>query len=81
MDPALFTSIYGESTLDIKAGTIGDQKYTVYGESKINSLAIEGNTSKITAYGEADFQLNISDEIKITSFGEASLAYKGNPKR
>jgi hypothetical protein len=76
----LHTTMYGESLLEIKSGSIADQKYTVYGESKINSLAIEGNTSKITAYGESEFQVNVSDEIKITAFGEASLAYKGSPK-
>ena len=76
----LHTRMYGESLLEIKAGSIGDQKYTVYGESKIDVSAIEGNTSKITAYGEAEFLMNVSDEIKITSFGEASLAYKGNPR-
>ncbi|HEV7423869.1 MAG TPA: head GIN domain-containing protein [Candidatus Paceibacterota bacterium] len=76
----LQATIYGESFLEIKAGSIADQKYTVYGESKINSLAIDGNTTKITAYGEADFRVNVSEEIKITAFGEATLAYRGNPK-
>ncbi len=76
----LQATIYGESLLEIKSGSIADQKYLVYGESKINSLAINGSTTKITAYGEADFRVNVSDEIKITAFGEASLAYKGNPK-
>ena len=76
----LRTTIYGESSLEIKAGSVADQKYTVYGESKINSLGIENNTTQITAYGEADFRVNVSDEIKITAFGEASLAYKGKAK-
>lgn len=75
----LQTVMYGESSLEIKAGSIHSQKYVVYGEGKINSLAISGNTSKITAYGEANFQMNVSDEIKITAFGDAKLAYKGNP--
>ncbi len=75
----LQTVMYGESSLEIKAGSIQSQKYVAYGEGKVNSFAISGNTGKITAYGEADFQLNISDEIKITAFGEAKLAYKGNP--
>ncbi len=75
----LQTVMYGESSLEIKAGSIQSQKYVAYGEGKINSLAISGVTSKITAYGEADFQMNVSDEIKITAFGEAKLAYKGNP--
>jgi ribosomal protein L31 len=75
----LNTKIYGESFLEIKSGSITDQKYTAYGESRINSLGIAGNTARLTAYGEADFQVNVSDEIKITSFGNAKLKYKGNP--
>jgi hypothetical protein len=75
----LKTTIYGESNLVIKAGTIKEQKYTAYGESKINSLGINSNTTKITAYGEADFQLNVSDEIRLTAYGEAVVNYKGNP--
>ena len=76
----LQTTIYGESVLEIKTGSVKAQRYIVYGESKINSLNITGNTTKITAYGEADFRVNVSDEIKITAFGESTLAYKGNPK-
>jgi ribosomal protein L31 len=73
------TTIYGESSLIIKAGSVKQQKYTAYGESKINSLGISSNTTKITVYGESDFQLNVSDEIKLTAFGEAVVNYKGNP--
>ncbi|MGH2649521.1 MAG: head GIN domain-containing protein [Ginsengibacter sp.] len=76
----LQTTIYGEGSLEIKSGTIKTQKYTAYGEGKINSLAISGNTGNITAYGEANFQMNVSDEIRITAFGEAKLQYKGDPK-
>jgi len=75
----LKATLYGESNLIIKAGTVKDQKYTAYGESKINSLGINSNTTKITAYGESDFQLNVSDEIKLTAYGEAVVNYKGNP--
>ena len=69
---------YGDGSLEMLAGRIGYQHYTVYGTGSINSLAINGNSSKITAYGEADFFVNVSDQIKINSFGEASLHYKGN---
>ena len=72
-------TIYGESTLNIKAGRIDFQHYIVYGESTINSLGISGNNSKLVAYGEADFFVNVSNEINITAFGEASLHYKGTP--
>jgi hypothetical protein len=76
----LKTTIYGESVLEIKSGSIADQKYVSYGESKINSLGIKSNTTKITAYGEADFQVNVSDRIRITAYGDATLGYKGNPQ-
>ena len=74
----LQTTIYGESILDVKSGSIDHQKYTTYGESKINSLAVNSHTARIIAYGESNFQVNTSDEIKITAIGEAKLEYKGN---
>jgi|SRR5678815_3351539 hypothetical protein len=75
----LNATLYGESVLEIKAGSVTDQRYTCYGESKVNSLAIDGSTSRITAYGRADLKVNVSDRIKVTSYGEAQLNYKGNP--
>lgn len=74
----LHTTIYGESTLDINAGTIKTQRYTAYGESKINSVAVNSINTRITSYGESNFQVNSSDEIKITAFGETRLKYKGD---
>jgi hypothetical protein len=74
----LKTTIYGESILEIKSGSIRHQRYTTYGESKINTLGVNSNTTRITAYGESNFQVNSSDEIKITAIGEAKLEYKGN---
>jgi Putative auto-transporter adhesin, head GIN domain len=74
----LKTVIYGESMLSIKSGSIADQKYTAYGESKVNTVDIKSITAKITVYGESKFKLNVSNVIKITSFGEAEVEYKGN---
>ncbi len=76
----LHTTIYGASTLDIKTGSVDEQYYTCYGEGKINTTAITGRTGKLTAYGEAEFNLNVTDRIKIIAFGEARLRYKGNPE-
>ncbi len=75
----LHTTIYGESSLDIKSGVVNKQYYTCYGEGKVNTTAITGQRGKITAYGEAEFRLNVSDRIKITSIGQAKLRYMGNP--
>jgi hypothetical protein len=34
--------------------------------------------TKITAYGDGFFKLNVSKKIKVTSYGEATVLYKGN---
>ena len=76
----LYTKLCGESTLEIKAGTIKEQHYTSYGDSKINTIAINGRTGYIVSYGEPDFTLNASDKIKMTAFGKSKLHYKGDPE-
>ena len=73
------TTIYGESSVDMQSGSVNTQRYTCYGEGKVNATAIAGEEAKLTAYGEAYFGLNVSQRIKITSFGESKLRYKGNP--
>jgi len=75
----LSATLYGEGTLEVKAGSVKEQRYTSYGENKVNTLAINNSTGRITAYGRGDFKLNVVDRIKITSYGEAQLQYKGNP--
>ena len=75
----LKAAIYGDGKLEIKAGAIGEQHYTAYGESTVNTLAIDNHTTKITAFGEASFRLHVSDALRIVCFGEASVAYKGDP--
>lgn len=76
----LHTTIYGESAVEIASGSVNRQTYVCYGEGRVNTSAISGGQAKLTAYGEAEFNLNVSDRIKISSFGEARLRYKGNPQ-
>lgn len=76
----MHTTSYGESSLNLKSGNIADQRFTAYGESKIDALAIKNSTSTATLYGEAELKLNVSDQIKVTSFGEAKIGYKGSPE-
>ncbi|CAM3953892.1 Putative auto-transporter adhesin, head GIN domain [Pedobacter westerhofensis] len=75
----MHTTSYGESSLMLKSGSIAEQRFTSYGESKIDALAIKNSTSTATLYGEAELRLNVSDQIKVTSFGEAKIGYKGSP--
>ncbi|WP_235010944.1 MULTISPECIES: head GIN domain-containing protein [Aquimarina] len=76
---SLQVSIYGESYLEIKEGVANNQKYTVYGEGEINTLGMSNENTKITAYGESHFRVNVSDRLKVTAFGETTVAYNGNP--
>jgi len=74
----LRATLYGEGSLEMQSGSVNKQTYTCYGEGKVNMTAIASAEAKLTAYGEAEFSLNVSDRIRITSFGEATLRYKGN---
>lgn len=76
----MHTTVYGESYLEIKSGDITEQKFVAYGESKVNALAINNTVTKATLYGESKLQLNVSDLIKVTSFGDSSIGYKGSPE-
>ena len=73
----LTVSIYGESYLEIKNGSVARQVYRAYGESEVNTLEMGNSSTKITAYGESNFRVKVSDELKVTCYGEASINYKG----
>ena len=72
--------IYGESHLVIDSGTITNQKITAYGSSKVRTLDVATKNAKVTAYGEGTYQLAVSDRLKVTSYGEANVLYKGTPE-
>lgn len=72
-------TMYGESYIVVQGGIIGYQKFTGYGEAKINTLGVENKTTKIKAYGEGSYRVNVSEELKVTAYGEATVAYRGNP--
>ena len=76
----MHTTIYGDANLDFRSGEVNEQHYTAYGDGHINTTGVKGQTAKVTAFGEAEFRMNVSDWIRITSFGEAKLRYLGNPE-
>lgn len=73
----LNVTIYGESFLKINKGNVNKQKLTAYGASKIMANKVNSIETKITAYGDGKFQLNASKKIKVTSYGEATITYRG----
>lgn len=74
------TNLFGECILEMKQGHIGYHKITSYGESEIDLLKVSTESAKVVAYGEAEVRLHVSDELKVTSYGEATVAYTGNPE-
>lgn len=74
-----FATMYGESYLEVKEGHANRQRITSYGEGEINTFGVQNNSAKVTAYGEGLLKLKVSDELKVTAFGEATVHYKGSP--
>lgn len=74
----LNVSIYGNSFLNIENGIINKQKITAYGASKVMAADVITKETKITVYGSGTFQLNASEKIKVSSYGESTVLYKGN---
>ncbi|MEE9407849.1 MAG: head GIN domain-containing protein [Polaribacter sp.] len=71
-------SIYGDSYLNMEKGTIKKQKITAYGASKVMASDVKSKETKLTAYGSGTFQFNVSERIKVSAYGEATVLYKGN---
>lgn len=76
----LHVTIYGESHLVIDSGSIINQKITGYGSSKVRTLNVATKNAKLISYGEGTYQLAVSDQLKVTSYGEANVLYKGSPE-
>jgi hypothetical protein len=74
----LSVSIYGDSFLNMEKGTIKKQKITAYGASKVMASDVHTEETKLTAYGDGTFKFNVSKKIKVTSYGEATVLYKGD---
>lgn len=76
----LKATIYGTGKVMSASGSIKEQRYIAYGKAKVDALEVFSNTTWITSYGAAEFQINASEEIKITAYGDALVEYNGDPK-
>ncbi|OSY89251.1 hypothetical protein WH52_00975 [Tenacibaculum holothuriorum] len=74
------TTLYGAGKFSIAKGKVDEQKYTVYGEARIKVSEVKSNQTKVLAYGDANVKVNVSERLKVTSYGEAKVYYKGSPK-
>lgn len=72
-------TLYGDAYLEVQEGSAQRQKIVSYGESEVNTLGVNNESARITAYGEGRVRLAVSDDLKVTAYGEASVHYRGNP--
>lgn len=73
-------ALYGESYLEVKGGNINFQRYRCYGESEVDAVNLLSKETKIAAYGDNHIVVNVSEELKVSAFGDAKIQYKGNAK-
>lgn len=71
--------LYGENTMTILDGDAGHLSYKMYGVNKIDTRGLRSVTSSTTIYGEGRINLNSTEEVHVTSFGEPSLYVSGDP--
>jgi hypothetical protein len=73
----LKTALYGENRLKIKGGKADYQKYRLYGENRIDTHELKSYAAAATIFGESKVKLYSQDELRVTSFGEAEVAFNG----
>lgn len=50
------------------------------GKSDINALKLKVEQADVETYGKSEVKLNVSDNLKVTSYGKANVYYIGTPK-
>ena len=74
----LRVSLFGENTIDVQSGTATAQKYRSFGESKVYASGLQGETIKTNLFGESRLDLNASESLRMTAFGESEVRNSGN---
>jgi hypothetical protein len=70
-------ALYGENKLRIKSGKVIDQRYRLFGENKIYNEDLKSAFTSTSIFGEAQLQINSSEEVVVTAFGEPVIDVNG----
>ena len=76
----LKVGLYGENDLDIDSGIAQVQRYRSFGENRVDTRKVTSRKTKTSIFGEADFNLSVTDKLKISSMGEASITFSGQAR-
>ena len=71
--------MYGENKLKVKSGTANQQTYRLYGENKIDTRALRSIDASTSIYGEGKLALYVSNQFRISAFGEPIVEILGSP--
>lgn len=72
-------ALYGENDLFIEGGQSGNQVINTYGNNSVNTKNLLSYGIKTTNFGESKLEINATDYLKVTYFGEGELHYHGHP--
>ena len=64
----------------MKGGNVEFQRYRCYGKSEVHAIGLTSKETKIAAYGNNHIIVNVSEKLKVSALGEATIQYKGNAK-
>jgi hypothetical protein len=71
--------MYGDNTMKIREGEAGHVNYKLFGDNKIDSRGLQSVTSNTTIYGDGRVAMNVTEEVRFSSFGDPSLFVVGSP--
>lgn len=70
--------VYGENKIRFKTGKVDYQQYRLYGENRIDARGVQCYEASTTIYGESKVDLYSSESLRVSSFGESEIRYKGD---
>lgn len=73
----LKVGLYGQNNSDINSGEARVQRYRSFGENRIDSKKLASRKAKTSVFGEADFDLAVSDKLKVSAMGETYVTFSG----
>jgi hypothetical protein len=71
--------MYGDNTMKIREGAAGHVSYKLFGDNKIDSRGLESVTSNTTIYGDGRVAMNVTEEVRFSSFGDPAVLVIGSP--
>lgn len=70
-------AMFGENSLRIASGRAARQRYRSFGENTVDTRNVAGSITSTSTFGDSRLQLNASEEMRVTTFGESTVRFTG----